>query len=342
MSHQEYARAPGIGAVGRVELSNFNTRAVKVVPGLLTPASLHREVGDDAFMDRDITRSVVKGISRAPFGIGEMVLDHTVPFTVEAQIPFENPAGERLYWNVIGRNAPERLPQSQTVEAQRQLIASVAADPDYAPQTVTSLKAFVAAHNPGLAYGFSRVTPDNFAGLEAGLRRLYGEAFKNYPYDVVSAIGQSCADNLFVVADNGRGDVYSVTGAEYLPMGQGVTVAEIGDTASRPGVAGLGPLLKRVLFQMMIEQGSVPDLAFTDSRLDGNGSVIKANRRGGLQLNPDIILPGHTTIASARNHGAEMKQRSADGVEFPVENMTMTHLTRQGIYNVISAYGTAY
>jgi hypothetical protein len=37
-----------------------------------------------------------------------------------------------------------------------------------------------------------------------------------------------------------------------------------------------------------------------------------------------------------------MMQEAVDGRQFPVENMTMTHLTRQGIYDVISQYGNAY
>jgi hypothetical protein len=156
---------------------------------------------------------------------------------------------------------------------------------------------------------------------------------------VVGAIGESCGENLFVAAHGNDGAIFSITGAEYLQMGNGITIAEIGDTASLPNVAGFGPLLKRVLFQTMAERGDVPDLVFTDSRLDESGSVIKANRRAGLRLNPGIILPSHTTIASNRTQGAELLQRAPDGREFPVENMTMTHLTREGIHEIVTHYG---
>jgi len=66
MSGSEYIRAPGIGVPGEVTISNYGTRAVKVIPDLLTPAVLHREVGDPVFRSPGVTRSVVKGISATP------------------------------------------------------------------------------------------------------------------------------------------------------------------------------------------------------------------------------------------------------------------------------------
>lgn len=338
-TYAEVESAPGIGLVGRVKLSNKDTRAVFVmgdISGLsdmvLAANSLDNLPG--------VTRTVLKVVYPFPFQIGFPLEESANPHVVEANLPFTAIDGSQRNWVVAGRNTGDRVPDEQELEIHRRFLHELSDDSKLKPQSGADLLEFAQQKNTTYS-GFilEKITPSTLPMYQESLYELYGAAFSHYPYDVVKAIESSCGENIFVVAIH-NGKVIGVTGAEYLQVGS-TTVAEIGDSAALPDTVGLGSVLKRYLLQKMVEEDTIPDLCFTDSRIAGDGGVIKANLRAGFKLNPDVILPLHTEIASARSPGDSHEIMSADNSGEPVvvENMTMTYIDRLGVINTVKTYG---
>lgn len=331
--------APGIGLVGKVKLSNKDTRAVFVMGDISGPSDMVL-AANNLNNPPGVTRSVLKAISPFPFRIGFPLEEGANPHVIEASLPFTGIDGSQRNWVVAGRNTEDRVPGEQELETHRHFLHGLSDDPKLKPQSGVDLLEFARQKNSAYSgFTLEKITPDTFPTYQESLYELYGTAFSHYPYDVVKAIGSSCGENIFVIAIH-NGKVIGVTGAEYLQIGS-TMVAEIGDSAALPDTVGLGSVLKRYLLQKMVEEGAIPDLCFTDSRIAEDGGVIKANLRAGLKLNPDVILPLHTEIASARSPGDSHEIMSADesGEPVVVENMTMTYIDRLGIVDTIKTYG---
>jgi hypothetical protein len=281
---------------------------------------------------QSVNRCVLKSISYLPYQVGENLGGSNG--VIEACIPFNN-KGESLYWLVIGKNSGERGVDYQLVETQRAFITQVCQVDRYRSQTGEDLKQAIFQLNPGVSgLVLERITPANFLNFKEGLRRLYEVAFSDYPYDIVEVIKESCDYNFYVVALV-DGVVAAVTGAERIQV-SGIQLAEVGDSAALPNLKGLGAVTKRFLLQLILERDDIPSLLFTDSRI---GDVLKANRRAGFQLNPEIILPWHTQISSPRNGDNAKRILGDDDVAFSAENMTMTYLDRNRAVRVIEELG---
>jgi len=326
--------APGIGTAGELVISNHGTRAVFVNNFI---------AGDEVDLLRSwvhlcqqstlsTNRLVLKSISHLPYQVGENLLE--TDGVIEACLPFNN-REESLYWLVVGKNSDQRELDYQLVERQRSFIAYVCEGEQYGPQQGDDLKEAVFRLNTGI-YNLvlERITPANFLNFEEGLRHLYEIAFSDYPYDIVEVIRDSSGYNFYVMALV-DGVVAAATGAERIQV-SGVELAEVGDSAALPNLRGLGAVTKRFLLQLIFEREDIPSLFFTDSRI---GDVLKANRRAGFQLNPEIILPWHTQISSSRNGGNAKKIIGSDGATFSVENMTMTYLDKDRLIQVIEEFG---
>lgn len=332
-------RSPGAGTPGVIKPSNFNTRLVYVRPHLSNGNLQDDDNVRSLVTDRGpmVSRRIVKGITTTPYQIGSTLGE--TGLEVESSLPFESHGGDALYWTVAANNNHGRLPDPQLAARQRQFIQHVAKSPKYQPQPASSLLEFARQHNGD--FHIIRITPDRFPIFRENLRSLYDEALPDYPYDVVGAIGETCGDNLFLAAvlDD---TVLSITGVEFLNPIDGIQVGEVGDSASRLNATGLAALLKRALIQTLYEQGRLPHILFTDSRI---GKVLEANRRAGFILDPAIILRYHTHIASPNRDpgealiiaGVDQEQQT---VYFPVENMTMTYVDRIRAETLLKEFGT--
>ena len=291
-------RAPGIGNQGEITISNEGTRAVLVNSQIASLGELCDLSHYLLIQPPSVNRRLIKSITRQRCQLGASLDGDAM--VVEACIPFSYDGGETLYWTVIGINTGERTPNPAIINRHKQLIKDIGTDLKYQPQSGSELLAF--AKKRGLCLqnlSFDQINPDNFDHYEQSLKMLYGLAFDKYPYDPVEAIKESCASNIFVVATNeDQQEVVSVTGAEFMTI-QGISVAEVGDSASLPNLSGLGAVMKRLLMQTMYQSARIPALLFTDSRISDDGAVLKANRRAGFMLDPDIILPWHTSISSS-------------------------------------------
>ncbi len=327
--------AAGIGKLGEVVLSNRQTRAIYVCDEILNGQGL-LEVWSQLLntaVQGWVNRRILKAVSSQPYPIGVDLQEGQGP-VVEACLPFDY-QGQNLYWLVIGRNDGVRLADKQLIQRQREFIRGIINDPKYQPVSGGQLKEAFFRLNPNAScLELTLITPDNINDLNGGLRKVYQEAFSSYPYDPVEVIRQSCGENPYVVALV-DGVVAAVTGAEMMRVA-GVNMAEVGDSAALPCFRGLGPITKRYLLEVMANHNQTPALLFTDSRI---GPVLGANRRAGFNLQPEVILPWHTEISSLRNPGCTREIEGSGGRTFPVENMTMTYLTKADVFNILQTYG---
>ncbi len=326
--------APGIGVADELVISNRGTRAV-FVSDSIADAEVDLQRNWDCLCDQlplSVNRRVLKSISCSSYQVGENLAESDG--VIEACIPFNN-QGESLYWLVVGKNSGDRDPDPQLIKRQRAFMIQICQCDQYCPQRAEDLRKAVFRLNPGVSdLVLERITTANFLIFEEELRRLYETAFSDYPYDIVTVIEKSCDYNFYVVALV-DGIVAAVTGAERINV-SGIELAEVGDSAALPNLKGLGAVTKRFLLQLLYDQGKIPTLLFTDSRI---GSVLKANRRAGFILNHGIVLPWHTQISSPRN-GDDAKQIVGDdGLSFSVENMTMTYLGKDQAIQVLEEFG---
>lgn len=332
--------APGIGEAGKVVPSNRSTRAVLVLDRLADIESLIQTTSILDNQPININRLVLKAVSREPIPVGNFIEGSSLK--VEATIPFPNPKDYQssLYWIVAGHNSGSRSVDDQQVSGFKDKIRHVEKDHRFDTQTGKSLSEFTKTKTSVKLY-FVSISPDNFKLYENSLRLVYSDAFTSYPYDVVGAIKKSCGNNTYVaVADQSTDKILGMTGAEFMNVA-GIKIAEIGDSASLKETQGmgLGPLIKRHLFQVMFQAGRIPDLSFTDSRIANDDAVLKANRRAGLELNYQFLLPFHTEIASIRDPGVTIDLMGSDGSTFQTEHMAMTYASKSRIENVIQQYG---
>jgi len=330
--------APGIGVSGEIVINNNNTRAVLVAGEII---SSHDKLGALTkrllSVPQPVTRRLLKGVTTIPLAVGTPLEDPTC--IVEGSIPFSSDQGDNLFWLVAGKNTGDREPDHELMNRQRLIIDAVRTDGRYVTQTTEDLIRYVRAANKDLVnFRLVQITSDNVNGLTGSIAQTYIAAFDQYPYDVAETIATSCDVNLFVAALNDEDQVLSITGAEFINVG-GLSIAEIGDSASLPHMKGFGPLMKRFLLQKLVETDRVPSLCFTDSRVAFDGAVLKANRRAGFQLD-GIMLPWHTVISSKERDPAVTREiHTSDGPR-RVENMTMTWINRDSVHQVLSQYGT--
>ena len=335
MGHIESSHSAGIGTVGQVAFSNNNTRAIYVA-STITSSDLAVYAGElfSWKIPRSVNRRILKAITAIPYPIGASLPD--TPLTTEACISFDH-NNQPMHYVVSALNTGERTNNGQIPHLITDL-SKIASSNKYRPQSGKEMIKWVRQHGVP-DFRLLQINPSNFLLFQNALQDVYAAVFSSYPYDIVEYIKQTCRDNCYVVAvENATDKVLSITGAEMLNVA-GIPIAEIGDSASQPGISGLGTVVKRFLFQTLIEQNRVPALAFTDSRLARDYGVIKANIRAGLILDPRIILPNHTQISSSVHPAHTVSIRGANGTIIQVENMTMMYADGNKIKQVISQYG---
>ena len=340
MALVENVLSPGIGEAGKIVPSNHDTRAVLVLDTIADRSGLINATALLNNLPPTINRRVVKAISNEPSSIGER-LDGS-PFRVEASIPFSNPrvTGQPLHWIVAGENIGSRAAEESQLTTLKDRVKQISADQKFEPQKGEALLGY-AQRKSAVPLRFVRIVSDNFSYYKHSLKEVYGEAFTSYPYDVVDAIKVSCDINIYVAVTDGSNDrILAITGAEMIKLA-GIQLAEIGDSASLKETQGmgLGPLIKRYLLQAMQAGGNIPALSFTDSRIANDAAVLKANRRAGFELNPDIILPNHTKISSDRDPGHTTELTGAYGTIFQTEHMTMTYITGEKVGETLQRHG---
>ncbi|KKP68585.1 MAG: hypothetical protein UR68_C0001G0035 [Candidatus Roizmanbacteria bacterium GW2011_GWA2_35_19] len=332
--------APGIGEAGKIVISNHDTRAVLVLDTIVDKGVLNQAAVSLSNLPPGINRQILKAISKEPMRIGER-LDGS-PLKVEASIAFPNPSvsDQSLYWIVAGENTGTRVADESQMTNLRERVHQVAVDQKFETQRGEDLLNF-AQNKFSRELRFITISPYNFSFYKRSLKEVYGEAFKSYPYNVVEAIKNSCGTNIYVAVVDGTNDrILAITGAEMMNLA-GMQLAEIGDSASLKEAQGmgLGPLIKRYLLQVMHQTNNVPLLSFTDSRIANDAAVLKANRRAGFQLNPEILLPNHTEISSDRDPGLTTRLIGSDGTIFQTEHMTMTYITGEKVTQTLQQYG---
>lgn len=338
---QTIKTTPGIGEVGKVVRSNHGTRAIMVMDSIMDLKSLGTAADILEQEPPLVNRRVMKAVSKDPLPIGAHIGHDSLK--IEASIGFPNPnnPSNNLFWVVAGENLGERVVEDNKINEFKEKVRQVKEDPKYEVQAGKDLVDFARGRSSADLY-FVTISPENFSFFENALRLVYAEAFTTYPYDVVNAIRETCDNNIYVaVADRSNDKILGITGAEITEIAA-ITIAEIGDSASLKEARGmgLGPLIKRYLLQTMLSANRVPDLSFTDSRIANDTAVLKANRRAGLQLDNDILLPYHTEIASDRDPGDTKELLGEDGERFQTEHMTMTYITKARVGDVLDRYGT--
>lgn len=322
--------APGIGTVGQIERTNFGTRAVLVVPLITSPEDL---IQTATHFPNKFQRKIIKAVvpntlqPNTPLGDGQ--------FTVEASLPFAF-QGAPISWVVCGHNSGPRAIDDDTK------IASLARlepfrNGKFETQTADQMISAFREVNPGLDnVTIVRITPENITDLKPTITDLYTEAFDSYPYDVAQVVADSCGKNVYVCALDGHNRALAITGAELITLPSGITIGEVGDSASLTTIKSSGAMMKRALMTELQRTGNIPDLAFTDSRI---AAVVGINRRAGLILPEDTLLPRHTAISSTRAPGVTVDVPKPNGEKFQVEDMTMTYADRARIEWVLANYG---